>query len=477
MISSVVVQPPNMDYEISPAVTLLKAIVPGNERTVMSAGKKASHRREGSIQASKSVVMTTRKSGLDVIQTLNSRSALLECSPGTSATSTESQPTCKRMSPAQKKVDWLASDHINTLDDWSTLEPLQRLLINHGHASHMGFQDPSYDVFFNEAGDGALIYKIVDRTAVISGDPICPTDLMCPLVQEFRQVCKRNGHRVAVVGASDEFARLAQRGNFITMRFGTERVINPATNPLLAGRGGKRTVQKSKRLLESGLVVETYIPSLRYDPDIEAKITHIYDHWRMIRNRTHTCQAFVTVYDLFSLSDILTYLIVRNIEQEIIGFAALRRFANRSHLDPVIASPHAPSGTTDLLMMAAFSLTRDAGCTHLSLGLEPLPELEEITGMLGFMAIGMRAIHKRIFCRLPLEGKHAFYQRFHPDEEQDGALHIIFFQQPKLRTALAMLNYANIDLSRVVRRSSTKPGKRIASNGKYNILQTQKEVQ
>jgi hypothetical protein len=410
MISSAAVQPPVIDYEMRPVATLLKAGVPDDKHRVMFAGKPVSHKRQGSIRTSRSVIVTTRKSGLDAPKSRKSRSEPLGCSQSISTTSTKSQPISTKKSPAQKKVDWLVSDHINTLDEWSTREPLQRLLITYGHASHMGFQDPSYNVYFNESEDGALIYKIIDRTAVVSGDPICPANSMCSLVQEFRQFCKRNGHKAAVAGASDEFTRLAQRDNFITMRFGTERVINPATNSLLAGRGGKRTVQKSRRLLESGLVVETCIPSLRYDPDIETKVTHIYDHWRTIWNRTHACQAFVTVYDLFSLSDILTYLIVRDIKREIIGFAAVRRFANRSHLDPVIASPHAPSGTTDLLMMAAFSLMRDAGCTHLSLGFEPLPELEDITGMPGFMAMGMRAVHKHIFGRLPLEGKHAFYQ-------------------------------------------------------------------
>jgi lysylphosphatidylglycerol synthetase-like protein (DUF2156 family) len=330
----------------------------------------------------------------------------------------------------------------------------------------MGFQDPSYRVYINQAGDGAIIYKVLHRTAIISGDPLCSTDMTSALLQEFRKMCKQSGCKVAMVGASDRLARLAQQENGITMQFGTEKVINPATNPLLTGRSGKRTVQKCRQLLKSGLVVETYDPSLLYDAEIEADITQIYDDWRTARNESQTCQAYVTVYDLFFLSDIMNYFVVRDQQREIVGFAALRKYKSKSHLDPVIASPHAPRGTVDLLMLASFTLARDAGYTHLSLGFEPLRELRDITGMPGFMTKATRSVHKHIMTKLPLDGKQAFYQRFHPDEEQDGALHIIFFERPKLRTALAMLHFANVDMHLVVKSSSAQIKKRIGSRGK-----------
>jgi lysylphosphatidylglycerol synthetase-like protein (DUF2156 family) len=385
-----------------------------------------------------------------------------------------SQSIFSNPSLLQKDVDQENSTHPHALANSHFAEPLQRLLIKYGHASHMGFQDPSYKIYLNETGDGAIIYKILDRTAVISGDPLCSPNLCSSLLQEFRNICKQSGYKVAVVGASDDLARLAQQENCITMQFGTEKVINPATNPLLTGRSGKRTIQKCRQLLKSGLAVETYDPSLQYDAEIEAAITRIYDDWRAVRNESNTCQAYVTVYDLFFLSDIVTYLIVRDPQREIIGFAALRRYADESHLDPVIASSHAPSGTVDLLMIAAFTLARDAGYTHLSLGFEPLRELKDITGMPGFVTKGMRALHKHILAKLPLDGKQAFYQRFHPDEKQDGALHIIFFQQPKLRTALAMLHFANVDMHLVVKSSSTHLKKRIASRGKRMRLRSRR---
>jgi hypothetical protein len=378
------------------------------------------------------------------------------------------QPSFGRLTPAQKNMGQATSGYADIYDNSHFLEPLQRLLIKHGHASHMGFQDPSYKVFFSEAEDGAFIYKILDRTAVISGDPLCPSELYLPLLRDFRQFCKRSGYKVAVVGASDAFARVVQREakTCITMQFGLEKVINPVTNPLLSGKSGKRTVQKCRQLLKNGLTVETYLPGLQHDFDVEDKVAQIYNDWRACRNNNRTCQAFVTVFDLFFLPDIMAYFILRNSQKEIIGFAALRLFENESHLDPIIAAPNAPSGATDVLMLAAFRFARDAGYTHLSLGFEPLPELKDITGVPGFLATGIHAVHRRILSRLPLSGKQAFYQRFHPDEEQDGALHIIFFQQPTPRSALAILHFANVDIRSVVKSGSADLGKRVVAGSK-----------
>ncbi|KAM0692518.1 hypothetical protein Q7P36_007072 [Cladosporium allicinum] len=411
-----------------------------------------------------SVVVASNNRELGVCGHPRSRSAIIgnrfyrDSSPPTTSTMSQSTSPAASISPTsstsshpdslQKDIDHSTStDTIHTLHNSYFSEPLQRLLIKYGRASHMGFQDPSYKIYLNGTEDGAIIYKILDRTAVISGDPLCPPHLTPSLLQDFRNICKQSRYKVAVVGASAQLARLAQQENFITMQFGTEKVINPATNPLLTGRGGgKRTIQKSRSLLKSGLTVETYDPSLQHDAEIEAHITRIYDAWRTLRNDSQTAQAYVTVYDLFFLPDIMTYLIVRDATQNraIIGFAALRRYERTSHLDPVIASPTSSQRHR----------------------FEPLRELKNISGMPGFVTKGMRALHRHILTKLPLDGKKAFYQRFHPDEEQDGALHMIFFQQPTLRSALAMLHFANVDVQRVVRSSSTHLKQRIVEKGR-----------
>jgi lysylphosphatidylglycerol synthetase-like protein (DUF2156 family) len=218
----------------------------------------------------------------------------------------------------------------------------------------MGFQDPSYRIYLNDTEDGAIIYKILDRTAVVSGDPLCSPHLVWSLLQKFRNVCKQNRCKVVVVGASDQLARLAQQERCITMQFGTEKIINPVTNPVLTGGGGKRTIQKCRQLLKSGLTVETYDPSLQHDAEIEAKITWIYNDWRAIRNESHTCQAYVTVYDLFFLLDIMTYLVVRDKQREIIGFAALHMiFFRQPKLRTALAVLH--SANVDMLLVVKSS--------------------------------------------------------------------------------------------------------------------------
>lgn len=317
----------------------------------------------------------------------------------------------------------------------------------------MGCRDHSYSFFLNDQRDGALYYKVLNKIAVVSGDPLCCPTRYVPLLEEFRAFCKRRHWGVAMIGASDDMANIAkQQKHWVTMGFGSEKVINPMTNPLLLGTGGKRTVTKCNQLLKAGMTVELYCPSYQYDPMIENEIVRIYEEWRSNRNDERgDCQAFITVFDILALPRLMAYVYTKDAQGCINGFAALRRLGNGFHIDPFISSADAPRGTTDLLLFASMALCRDAGISNLSLGFEPMSELGEVTGMSKTMTDLTRKVHGKIFGQLPLSGKKTFYQRFYPDEEQESGLHIIFLQTPGPKHMLAMVHFANISLRGVIR--------------------------
>lgn len=152
----------------------------------------------------------------------------------------------------------------------------------------------------------------------------------------------------------------------------------------------------------------------------------------------------------------MTYVYVRNSQDQIIGFAALRKLESGFHIDPIVAMADAPTGTADLLILESLRMVRDLGISRLSLGWEPLSKLENISGVSHLMASIMRATHDKISKELPLDGKATFHQRFHPDLGQDGAIYIIYFGLPKPRDTLAMLHFANVDVSEVLSRKFTK---------------------
>ncbi|KAK4500906.1 hypothetical protein PRZ48_009098 [Zasmidium cellare] len=338
-----------------------------------------------------------------------------------------------------------------SLQDVVALDTIESLLMQYGTTSHMGARDPSYQFYINATGTGAVIYKVLDKVAMISGDPLCHPDQYLSLIQEFETYCKKHHLRVAIVAGSESMARIGQEHKWMMIRFGTEKVLNPTTNPMLGDqvRGGKRTVAKCRQLLKQGMRIDTYCPGHDYDPRIEKQLVQIYQDWCAARNHERG-SAFMTVFDILALPNLMAFVYSKDANGIINGFAALRRLGEGYHIDPFIASADAPKGTSDLLLYAAMSLSKDLNITKLTLGFEVVPELDEIYRVPKVLLGVIRKTHRRIFEQLLLGGKKTFFDRFHPDEEQDGALHILYPQTPSLRHILATMHFANIRVRSVV---------------------------
>jgi lysylphosphatidylglycerol synthetase-like protein (DUF2156 family) len=322
--------------------------------------------------------------------------------------------------------------------------------------AHMGVLDPSYKLFTSQHGHGALVYKVKNGTAVVTGDPLCPSDQYKPLLREFKSATRLG---LAFMGVSQDFAEYATRKGWTTMHFGRERALNPLTNKVLHQQAGKRLMAQNRKLLDSKrgkLTVDLYCPSAtRRNPFLETEIQHLYDTWRTERNAKFGdgAQAFVTVFDLFSRPDITLYVYARDHEGTMVGMAALRSLAAPCgfHLDPCIASPSAPSGVSDLLLIISLMLLRGAGISYMSLGYEPFPELGDIAGQPKFQASIARWGYRRVIESLPVGGKAAYFDKFRPDDDLTSNLYIVVPNGPlQLRRSTALMHVANIKLRQVV---------------------------
>lgn len=130
----------------------------------------------------------------------------------------------------------------------------------------------------------------------------------------------------------------------------------------------------------------------------------------------------MTVFDILSLPRSMTYIYIKDSQGTITGFAALRKIRDGFHLDLCDATSSALKGTTDLLLFASMAFCDNIGISKLSLGFEPLQQLgpDDIEGMSTFMT----RVTRRIWSSIPLEGKQAFFHRWHTDSSQDSGLHI-----------------------------------------------------
>lgn len=340
------------------------------------------------------------------------------------------------------------------LDDMAALAAVQRLVNRFGNVSHMAVLDKTYNFFLTTSQDGALCFKLHDRVAVVGGDPLCEQHNIPNTLAEFAVYRRKYNWEVIFLGATPEFTNYAQSKNWITIQFGIERVLNPVTNSLVAESGaGKRTISTSKQLLKKKNVsLSIYIPRNGPNPAVEEELAGIYAHWCSTRNNTSTIQAYVSVLDSSAMPELMVYIFTRDARGKVCGFAALRKIVNGYHLDPCIAAPGAPRGVSELLILSAMSLLHETGTSYLSLGFEPSPELGPFTGISPLAQSLMRSIYGRLYKRLPIGGKRAFYDKFHPDEAQQRGLFIVVPTQrlPRLRQIKAIMHTANIDISRLI---------------------------
>lgn len=345
---------------------------------------------------------------------------------------------------------------IFTLDDFAAMVALEGLFSRYGRVSHMGILDKSYSFFVNQARNGALYFKVHNKVAIVGGDPLCEPTLYTPLLDEFEQYRKEFGWKLAFMGASDHFVSYALTRKWASIQFGQERVLNCLTNPILLEQSGKRLITQNKQLLseqKGGISLGVYIPTQGENLVLQRELVGIYDDWRNNRNTNRETQAFITVYDPFSLPHLMTYIYTRGPDGVANGFAALRKIGADEgyHIDPCIATPGAPRGISDLLIFAAMALLNQAGIEYLSFGFEPLEELGSVKGMSKPIEKITRSVYRHTFTRLPITGKKAYNDKFKPDQDRGSGLHIIFpGGMPSPRYMAAMAHMANISIRKVV---------------------------
>lgn len=348
--------------------------------------------------------------------------------------------------------------HTFTLDDFAAISALSTLVERYGRVSHMGVLDPSYNFFMSKDRQAALYYKVKNNIAVVGGEPLCSPDRYDSVLDEFKRLRKHRGWGITFLGASDSFLPYANEKKWVTMRFGTERVLNPLNNPVLQEKEGKRIITQNKQMLDptrGGISVHVYAPAQGRDELLEQQLRYIYDSWRDNRNQSSQPQAYMTVFDPFAIPVLMTYIYTRDREGQCNGFAALRKIGADQgyHIDPYCALPTAPRGVTDLLVFSAMSLLQHAGIGYLSFGFEPATELGEVTALSRPTAAITKSCYRRAFRHLPIGGKKAYHDKFRPDPELESGLYIIYPEgAPSIQHALATLHIANIKVRGLLRR-------------------------
>lgn len=348
--------------------------------------------------------------------------------------------------------------HTYTLDHFTALMALSILIEKYGRISHMGIMDPSYAFFMNKDRTAALYYKVKSQVAVVGGDPLCERKKWPELLAEFTHYRRKRVLGIAYLGVTEAFVEYTktQKG-WLSMRFGTERALDPMTNKVLLEQSKKNILGKNKQLLDpkrGGLTVDIYVPSQKINAVLQAQLSQVYEEWRESRNESGKTQTYMTIFDPFALPHLMIYVYTYGPDGVPNGFAALRRIdaCNGFHIDPYCATVNAPKGTTDLLIYSSLALLNRAGVPYLGLGFEPSDEVSEIHGIGKSRARFLESAYRKTFSHLPIGGKKMFHDKWAPEPAYDAGLYIVYEQGfPDIHHSLATMHLANISARDIVK--------------------------
>lgn len=326
------------------------------------------------------------------------------------------------------------------LDNDAAAAVVEELIAKHG-AWSITFSDPTYDLFLTPNKDGAISFKVVQgvfkKVAMAFGDPVCAPARRAAVMHQFEKYCARRGLKTAFVGVRKDTADIADAKGWASLHFGVEQVVDPTTNKVLEGTSGTRITSTVQSFVNRGSVLRMYNPAdgAHTAPEkkqLQEQLQDVYDRFYKAKEEEQGAGAYSTKLKLFELPRVMTYLYTIDEQGNPNGVAALMQVGedeerkSRYLLDPCVAAPGAPHGTTDFLTTEAMGYLRQQGATHMSLGLEPLREMQEIRRMKPFAAKMGTILNRAAFDVYGFSGKNTLHNKFHPDDTKRENLYLVF---------------------------------------------------
>lgn len=308
-----------------------------------------------------------------------------------------------------------------------------------GGSASIALLDPACEHFVIPNCKGMIGYRTESNCAVVLGDPVCAPSHKADLVHSFHDYCKENGKNIIYTTTSERFAYWAmQNGCSALVQVGDELISNPQHDPL-EGSSGRKLRNKISHCIHAGITVEEYTTE---DKELEAAIMQVGDSWRKGRQGP---QIYLAGVNLFAHRSGKRWFYARQ-GKRVVGVLLLNQLKARKGwlLNLLLATPDAPHGTTELLVVSALEVLRREKCHYISFGTTPADQIGEIIGLgtlSSWIARIAFVVAKTVF---RLDARKKYWKKFHPQSERSYLL----FSQPQigLREIKSMMSALNVSL-------------------------------
>jgi lysyl-tRNA synthetase class 2 len=227
------------------------------------------------------------------------------------------------------------------------------------------------DKSFAFGADGVIAYRVIGRTAVVSGDPVGPTGSVPALVGPLVRRARHAGGRVVLYGASARHLPTYRKLGLRAICVGEEAVVDPAAFTL-DGRPVRKLRQSVNRVARRGWRIEAH-RGREIDASLESEIDALEAEWRSQRRMLGFAMA-MGEFDLGVRPEDL-YVLARSPDGQL---SAVMRFLccrGNLSLDTMRRVGETPNGLNESLVCRALLFAREHGVPEVSLNYAGLGHL------------------------------------------------------------------------------------------------------
>lgn len=255
-----------------------------------------------------------------------------------------------------------------------------------------------------------LAYRVVNGTALVSGDPIGEGSEVPALVEEFRRIAHASGWRVAVLGTSEALVPLYRRLGFHAVYLGDEALVRP-DDFSLEGRPIRKVRQSVSRLQKAGFRARALRVD-QVDDELRSEIARVSAEWR---GRWPERGFTMTMDALWDYPESMLVL-AEGPDGQIGGFLHLvpSPACYGWSLATMRRRPETPNGLMEFLIVEAIHWARGHGVKELSLNFSVFGSVLRSGREAPLRVRALRTCLLRFDRFFQLERLHSFNRKFFP---------------------------------------------------------------
>ena len=285
-------------------------------------------------------------------------------------------------------------------------------LVRHygGPVSHAAL-NPKLSLFQTPDIEGFIGFQLINRCAVVQGDPVCASEYKAALADTFASHCTNNGWSFLYTSVTADMHTYAKERGHATMQFADLLIADPQVDPEL-GHQSHHLRQHLNNTRRSGIKVREFFAEKNPNVLLEAQIAETCEQWLKAR---HGLQMYLGHPRLFDDRLGRRWFIAEH-NDGIVGLLSMLDiscFECHHLINLVFSSPAAPLYTNELMIATALQALRREHVKAVCLGVGPLELLGQIEGCQVITEFLSRRLYRFASKMLNLQGRSAFWDKFH----------------------------------------------------------------